>query len=83
MNEGRYDPDAIVRFRSIGRDWSDGELIFDLAGEMAFELELLRAEVARLTAALHRACDDGWADGDGAFRHYIEEGNPWRDMEAQ
>ena len=41
--------------------------------EICEALEQAQADAATLWRALEAACGDGWADGAGAMRHYIEE----------
>ena len=41
--------------------------------EVCEALEQAQADAATLWRALEAACRDGWADGEGAMRHYIEE----------
>ena len=44
-----------------------------LAEEAADEIERLRRSDAVLREALARACEDGWADGAGAFDSYVRQ----------
>lgn len=41
--------------------------------ELCDALEQSQADAATLWRALEAACLDGWTDGPGAMRHYIEE----------
>ena len=41
--------------------------------ELCEALEQAQTDAALLWRALEAACQDGWADGAGAMRHYIEE----------
>lgn len=41
--------------------------------ELCDALEQAQTDASTLWRALEAACRDGWADGPGAMRHYIEE----------
>jgi len=60
----------------LSSDDGEGSLLgaaFIIAKTAITDINTLLAENERLRAALRQACDDGWADGEGAMRSYLRD----------